>query len=207
MAQRKSDPLMAATRQTYRDQAKTYDALRKQDGSELVWLERLIAVMPTEPDILDLGCGNGEPFTRALLESSASLTGVDFSPEMIALCQNRYPDATWIEQDLRHLNLAPVRFDGIICWGTIFHLTQEDQRDLISKMGALLRPGGVLLMTSGDKAGEGEGYVGDAKIYHASLSVDDYRTAMEQAGLNVLDISVGDEAAGGATVYFAQKLK
>lgn len=198
---------MAATRQTYRDQAMTYDALRKQDGSELVWLERLMTIMPAEPDILDLGCGNGKPFTRALLESSASLTGVDFSPEMIALCEGRYPDAIWIEDDLRHLDLGLARFDGIICWGTIFHLTQEDQRDLISKMGALLRPGGVLLMTSGDTAGEGEGFVGDAKIYHASLSVEGYETALKQAGFVSPDVSVGDEAAGGATVYFAQKSK
>ena len=202
-----SDQIMAATRQTYRDQAMTYDAVRERSGRELIWLERFNAALPGGRDILDLGCGNGEPFTRALLERGASLTGVDFSPEMISLCEGRYPDATWIEQDLRQLDLGLGRFDGIICWGTIFHLTQEDQRALISKMGALLRPGGVLLMSSGDTAGEGQGYVGDANIYHASLSVEGYRSAMERSGLNVLDISVDDEAAGGATVYFAQKLK
>ena len=200
-----SDLIMAQTQQTYRDQAKTYDAVRRRDGRELPWLERFLEALPDGRDILDLGCGNGEPFTRTLLEKEFTLTGVDFSPEMIALCERRYPDATWIEQDLRYLDLGNESFDGILCWGTIFHLTQDDQRSLISKIVALLKPGGVLLMTSGDTDGESEGYVGDAKLYHASLSVEGYEHALRKAGFEMLDVSVDDDAAGGATVYFARE--
>ena len=196
---------MAQTQQTYRDQAKTYDAVRRRDGRELPWLERFLEALPDGRDILDLGCGNGEPFTRTLLEKEFTLTGVDFSPEMIALCERRYPDATWIEQDLRYLDLGNESFDGILCWGTIFHLPQDDQRSLISKIVALLKPGGVLLMTSGDTDGESEGYVGDAKLYHTSLSVEGYEHALRKAGFEMLDVSVDDDAAGGATVYFARE--
>jgi SAM-dependent methyltransferase len=196
---------MATTRRVYREQAAFYDRVRKRDGAERPWLAQLRRLIPEPADILDLGCGNGEPFTRPLLEAGANLTGVDFSPEMIALCKDRYPNATWIEQDLRRLDLAPAQYDGIICWGTIFHLRQDDQRRLIPKMATLLKPGGVLLMTSGDTAGESEGYIGDTRIYHASFSVEGYKDALNDAGLNNLDVSIGDEASGGATVYLAQK--
>ena len=196
---------MAATRQTYREQANVYDDVRHRNGTELVWLERFLDALPDGRDILDLGCGNGEPFTRALLDAQLNLTGVDFSPELLTISQARYPSARWLEQDLRHLDLDPNRFDGILCWGTIFHLMQADQRGLMSKMGTLLKPGGVLLMTSGDTAREGEGYIGDAKIYHASLSVEGYETALKRAGFNSITVSIADEAAGGATVYLARK--
>ena len=45
----------------------------------------LLSCVPENPDqsILDLGCGT-DTLTHALLEKSASVTGLDSSPEMIA---------------------------------------------------------------------------------------------------------------------------
>ncbi|MEL6687961.1 MAG: class I SAM-dependent methyltransferase [Pseudomonadota bacterium] len=200
-----SDPIMAKTRQTYREQAQTYDAVRHRNGSELVWLERFLEAFPDGHDILDLGCGNGEPFTRALLGKGFNLTGVDFSPELLAISEARYPNARWLEGDLRHLDFGDETFDGLICWGVMFHLTQEDQRQLIRDMAGLLNPGGIIMMTIGDQAGEGEGFVGDAKVYHASLSVESYKATLKRAGFDILRLTIRDEDCGGATVVLAQK--
>ncbi|MEI3567963.1 MAG: methyltransferase domain-containing protein [Akkermansia muciniphila] len=52
----------------------------------------LLSCVPENPDqsILDLGCGTGT-LTHALLEKSASVTGLDSSPEMIAKARQLYP--------------------------------------------------------------------------------------------------------------------
>lgn len=200
-----SGPKPSQTQQIYRDHATTYDRVRRKDGVEHPWLDRFLAPLAAPASILDLGCGSGDPFAVQLLEQGYSLTGLDFSPELLAIAQDRYPDAQFIQQDLRALDMGPARFCGVICWGVIFHLMQDDQRSLIPKIGRLLKPGGRFLMTIGDRAGEGQGYIDQVPVYHASLSLDGYRKAIEDAGLEILNLTVRDEMSGGATVVLAEK--
>lgn len=201
----RSNQIAAQTRKIYRQQAMAFDTLRRRDGIETPWLNRFASRIPEGGTILDLGCGSGEPISRFLIEAGYSLTGIDTSPELLDMARARFPTAHWIEQDLRELDLGAIQFDGIISWGTVFHLTQVDQRALIAVMGTYLSPGASLLMTVGDHAGEGEGFIGDTAVYHASLSVDDYRRCLADAGLAVLDYVTRDPKCGNATVILAEK--
>jgi cyclopropane fatty-acyl-phospholipid synthase-like methyltransferase len=47
------------------------------------------------PRILDIGCGSAEPIGRYVIESGCDITGVDSSPELIAISKEHFPSETW----------------------------------------------------------------------------------------------------------------
>ena len=55
---------------------------RSRDLFERGWLTRFLALLPAsgKPRVLDIGCGNGVPIARHLIEQGCEITGVDTSP-------------------------------------------------------------------------------------------------------------------------------
>ena len=45
----------------YRKYAREWVALRGEGSYEKVWLDRLLALVPAQAQILDIGCGSGKP--------------------------------------------------------------------------------------------------------------------------------------------------
>jgi 2-polyprenyl-3-methyl-5-hydroxy-6-metoxy-1,4-benzoquinol methylase len=72
-------------------------------------------------DVLDIGCGSGEPIGRHLIEKGHAVTGADSSPELIEICRGHFPDQGWRVADMRTLSLAHL-FNGILAWNSFFHL-------------------------------------------------------------------------------------
>ena len=66
--------------------------------------------IPKGSRILELGCGSGD--LLASLNPSVGV-GVDFSGEMLAIANSRYPDLTFLQQDVQQLVLDE-KFDFII---------------------------------------------------------------------------------------------
>jgi ubiquinone/menaquinone biosynthesis C-methylase UbiE len=85
----------------YERHALAFDRDRGKRLVERTWFERFRQVMPQGADVLDLGCGSGEPVARYLTEAGHRVTGVDPSPTLIDLCRVRFPDQTWIAGDMR----------------------------------------------------------------------------------------------------------
>lgn len=188
----------------YSRHAEGWDADRGRDlTSEQPWLDAFLAHIPPTGQVLDLGCGSGEPIARYLIEQGRAVTGVDASPGAVALCRERFPEHDWIVADMRGLDLGR-RFDGLIAWHSSFHLTRPDQRALFEVFARHLRPGGVLMFTSGDEDGEKIGKWRGEPLYHASLSTAEYRARLEEAGFEVISHVVGDHDKGGVTVWLAR---
>ena len=154
--------------------------------------------------MLDLGCGTGEPIARWFLAEGFKLTGVDFSSGMLHHARQRWPDGDWRQADMRQLDL-PERFDGIVSWNAFFHLTQDAQRATIARMAAHLKPGGALLLTVGDAAGETDGCVGGEAVYHASLSPAGYATCLEENGLTLPGFLARVAESAGHSVLMARR--
>src|SRR5207237_592149 len=103
-------------------------------GNRLVegaWLDRFRNLLAAGAGILDIGCGSGEPISRYLIKQGHPVTGVDSSPEMIAMCRDRFPDREWHVADMRELSLGST-FGGILAWDSFFHLSHDDQRHMFS---------------------------------------------------------------------------
>jgi cyclopropane fatty-acyl-phospholipid synthase-like methyltransferase len=188
----------------YERRATEFDRDRGRSLFEKYWLDRFLELLPTGATVLDIGCGMGEPIARYLIDSGVRLTGVDASPTMIRLCEQRFPGAAWILGDMRRLALGR-RFDGLVAWDSFFHLAPADQRAMFERFASHANDRAALLFTSGDAAGEVIGDWYGERLYHASLAPAEYRDLLDANGFRIRDHRVEDPEYGGHTIWLASR--
>jgi SAM-dependent methyltransferase len=182
--------------------ARDYDRDRSRTLFERPYLEELVRGVPAAAEVLDLGCGSGEPIARFLIEAGYRVTGVDVAPAMLALCRKRWPAGTWIEHDMRTLALRRP-FAAIVSWDSFWHLPQDDQRRMFAVFAQHAAPGAALLFTSGTEDGVAIGAMYGRPLFHASLATAEYRRLLATHGFAVSLHRVADPACGGHTVWLA----
>ena len=154
--------------------------------------------------VLDLGCGSGEPIAAYLVARGCELTGVDGARGMVEIFQRKLPGARAVVGDMRTLDLGET-FDLVLAWNSFFHLELEAQWQAFDVFARHCKPGGDLLFTSGSRASEVWGVAGGAPVFHASASIDSYRTELASRGFEVRDVQVEDAECRGHTVWLARK--
>lgn len=204
---RRVAPLISEAEQIigiYRRHAHVWAGDRDKTLFEKAWLDRFTAPLPVNPRLLDIGCGCAEPMGRYLIENGCNLTGIDSSPELVAICREKFPDQDWQVGDMRDLSLGQA-FDGVLAWDSFFHLCPEDQRRMFARFEALTLPGGTLMFTSGTSWGVAMGSYRGEPLYHASLEASEYRSLLEATGFEVMEHVVEDPACGHHTVWLSQR--
>ncbi|WP_420585054.1 class I SAM-dependent methyltransferase [Ruegeria sp.] len=193
------------THAVYERQATEYDKRRSKALFEARWLARFTASLKPGEHVLDLGCGTGDPIARWFMAEGFAVTGVDFAEAMLAIARDRWPDGDWRCADMRDFELDQ-QFDGIIAWNSFYHLTADEQKACIARMSRHLRPGGMLMLTVGPRAGEESGSVGAERVFHASLSPAGYAGCLEENGLLMTGFLAEDPETQSHTVLMARKL-
>lgn len=196
--------LASRTQAVYERNAQRFDAERPKGLHERLWLGRFLDGLPPGGKILDLGCGAGMPIAAYFMGKGFAVTGLDASAAMIRLAKNVMPDGDWREGDMRGLDLNET-FDGIIGWNSFFHLTRPEQRDVLPRLARHLETNGRLMLTVGPENGEAVGQVGDDRIYHASLSPDEYASILLVNHLAIKDFVIEDPHCDFQTILLAQK--
>jgi SAM-dependent methyltransferase len=99
---------------------------------------------------LDMGCGTGV-VTLAMAERGLAVTGIDHSPDMLALARAttenadlRVPPRLEVG-DITKLDFADETFDLITCQGVLHHLAAIEPT--MAEMRRLLRPGGYFYVS------------------------------------------------------------
>lgn len=187
----------------YERHALAFDQDRGRSLFEKPWLDRFLKLVPAGGEILDLGCGSGEPMASYLIEAGFDLTGVDAAPTLIGLCASRFPEQRWIVADMRALDLGR-RFGGILAWDSFFHLQAGDQRRMFKVFRDHALPGTPLMFTSGPAEGEAVGAYRGEPLYHASLDPAEYRELLMRHGFDLVDHVSEDPDCGGHTVWLAR---
>ena len=127
------------------EQRKVLNDWTKRRAQEIL---RLIEKLSFKrPRILDLGCGHGW-FTEMLADFGEA-HGIDLSPEGIAAAQARRPDITYTAGNIYEAPLQKGYFDIVVSQEVIAHV--EDQRKYIQRAAEVLREGGYLIITTGNK--------------------------------------------------------
>jgi SAM-dependent methyltransferase len=84
----------------------------------------IVRFLPTATSVLELGSGTGA--LLAGLAGDMSVTGVDQSPEMLAIAASKVPEATLVPGDITKFSLEE-RFDVVICmFDTLNHVASFD---------------------------------------------------------------------------------
>jgi len=122
--------------------------------------ELIVERVGLEPgmDVLDVACGAGNA-TIPAARAGARVTGLDFSPGLLAIARERAADAMveveWVEGDATQLPFEDGSFDRVI--STFGHMFAPDHAQTGSEMRRVTRPGGrigVCCWTPDGKLGE-----------------------------------------------------
>ena len=160
--------------------------------------------LPVKATVLDLGCGTGEPIASFFIHHGHQITGVDFSEPMLDIARERFPNHTWLNQDIRTF-YANTTYDGVVAWGSFFHLSQNEQREHFNVFSRSLKPGGAALITIGHIEGEVTGSINDTTVYHSSLSLREYTSIIEKLGLVLVAYALNDPDCQGHSVLLIKK--
>ena len=128
-------------------------------------------VSPSLPQggcVLDLGCGAAGVVGKLVLsdERKLKLTGVDISERQIELAREQFGGdgggggeedrCVFLVGDMGGASFAPLSFDLVVAFFSVFHLPREEHKMLFQKVTTWLKPGGTFLFNLGNNI-EGEG--------------------------------------------------
>ena len=114
--------------------------------------ERLLIETYVAPGaaVLDLGVGGGRT-TPHLLVRAGRYVGVDYSPEMIRLCREKFPGVEFREADASNMPLLQDQSFDVIFFsfnGIDWLWPSEKRHSCIRECRRLLRPGGIFIFSS-----------------------------------------------------------
>lgn len=176
----------------------------RRDAVGVPEVEAFVAGLPPGARVLDVGCGNGVPLTRALQRLGLDVVGVDSSTRMLERFRENCPGVPHHCGPIQSFELPDERpFDAAIAWGVLFHLPHAEQAQAIARVASLLVPGGRFLFTSGDADGSIEGApMHGVPFRYWSFDVEGYRRLLASHGLVLETVEVD---AGRNTYYTATK--
>jgi ubiquinone/menaquinone biosynthesis C-methylase UbiE len=93
-------------------------------------------------EVLEVAVGTG--LNLPLYPENVTLTGIDWSEQMLALARERGRDATLRQADAHALPFADGSFDTVVC--TFGLCAIPDDRKAVAEMARVLRPGGLLIL-------------------------------------------------------------
>lgn len=149
------------------------------------FLDELVARLPTDGRVLDLGCGNGEKIAR--LAERFELVAVDLSEEQLRLARTRLSGATLLNGDFSKLDFADHSFDAVTALYSVIHVPRDEHRDLFGRIERWLKPGGLLLAALSHVGGEDRTYEWlGVEMFFSGFDAETNRRLIDEAGFDLL---------------------
>lgn len=133
-------------------------------------LEEFVSLLPRNAKVLDVGCGAAVPFIKFLVGRGFNVTGVDFSESQLKLAGKNVPEANLIKQDATRLGLKTNSFDGVTSSYCIIHIAREKHSSLFQSFHRILKPRGVMLISTGSSEWEGTDEYYGTKMFWSHYS-------------------------------------
>jgi SAM-dependent methyltransferase len=185
-----------------------YDSWSGGEGKYDRWLAEIAERIPAAAAVLDLGCGSGLPVARNLTAAGCHVTGVDISEVQVRRARELVPEAEFLQADICAVAFEPDTFDAVVSFFALIHLPLEDQPRVLSRIADWLRPGGLLVATTGYSAWTGyeENWLdGGAPMWWSHADAATYRSWIAQAGLVVEREEFVPEGDGGHALFWASR--
>lgn len=115
-----------------------------------------LAQLPPGGQVLDTGCGHGDPVITKLLENGFQVTGADFSPEMLKKAREQFPQVNFVQQAATQLDFdSPL--DGACSFSSLLYLDPVDFHNAVYRLYQAIKPGGLLFLYGFDNGPDWRG--------------------------------------------------
>ena len=158
-------------------------------------------------DALEVGCAAGL-MVDFFLEEQINYVGVDISPGMVQLCEDRFRDAEGTRfsvGDMRDLDFPDCSFDVVIALGALEYI--HDEQQAVIEMARVLKPAGTLLLSGISKWSTYNVFNRfiyrklqrwqPACIVREFHTEREYRSLMSRAQMDVTDVAYFNSTFGG----------
>lgn len=176
----------------YDDFARTYADHRDSFDISSV-LDDLRRRLPPSGDLVDLGCGAGEPVATSFLKGGWRVTGVDVSQGMLDLANRYAPGMVTIHADMRDVSFPSESVDAVTAVYSLFHVPRVDHPALFAHIRTWLRPGGLVLFTyatrdyTGHDQFQGTISFMGRDLFYSHTTPDELMTQLAEADLTVVE--------------------
>ena len=137
-------------------------------------------------DVLDLGCGAGQP-TTAVLAQHFNVTGVELSKVQLERARDAVPNARFVHADMSRLELEESSFHAVVAFYSIIHVPRERQPALLDSIYSWLRPNGILvasMASTGSEVWIEDDFFG-APMYWSSFDAETNEQMVGNAGFEL----------------------
>jgi SAM-dependent methyltransferase len=158
---------------------------------------------------LDAACGTGR-HAEHLAANGHDVTGIDASPEMLALARSKVPSARFAEGDFCALDIEDGSLDLVVCSLALTHV--RDLAPPVAEFARVVRSGGRVVLSDIHPMNVlilGQGFFADEKGDFAFVRnyvhpISTYVDAFNAAGLTIRGCHepLGDTAAAGPATQF-----
>ena len=164
-------------------------------AEDLERLSKLVDSMSVQSGshILDLGCGTGVLFDmlRRKVDERGTVTGVDFSIQMVKRAHRNFPfdNVNVVDADVSALPFADKTFDLSVGFRAFPHF--QDKKKALSEIHRVLRPGGKLYfihLVSSKQLAMHHSKRGGIEAQDVLPSADEMRRMITAAGFSDLTI-------------------
>ncbi|WP_255440495.1 class I SAM-dependent methyltransferase [Caenimonas sedimenti] len=135
------------------------------------WLPMAVEHAGAHP-VLEIGCGHGDD-TAVLAGAGLSVQAFDLSAAALAVAKLRVPSAKFEQRDIREPLPLPPQSAGLVVASLSLHYFPWAQtQDIVARIHAVLRPGGVLLCRLNSTEDRNFGAAGHPEIEPNFFMVD-----------------------------------
>lgn len=164
----------------------SHEFLRGRDTSSIGTqvVEQWSRTLRKGATVIELACGGGYPITRVLNAAGLRLWAIDSSPTLVAAFASRFPTIPIQCARVQESNFFGHKYECVIAVGLIFLLSEPEQANLISRVSAILEPGGRFMFMAPIQIGTWN----DTNTGHECISLEQERYAelLAKSGLRVI---------------------
>lgn len=154
-------------------------------------LDKFLALLPENAEVLDLGCGSGRDSVY-MEDNGCYVTLLDGSAQMCKLAEI-HTDKEVLNMTFEEMEFDNV-FNGIWACASLLHVEEKEIDYIMAKVINALKPDGVLYMSF--HYGESQ-EIRNHRFFHDYTEDTAYAMVKRQDKVDVLDIWVTEDVRGG----------